>query len=789
MEGLRKSLKSYDAQARQQPEHLEKGKQALLHHDSDCHSAQFSGSSGQNEEVIVNIDGVADVSDKETTIASKSGNGSPSRKGTGSAKKFKVSFEDVIHEAVRERSKDFTPQPSLGAFKQNSWRLAVNKAKSRLIDQPEQHYQRTGRTVNSDGDFGEEDDGEDVPEEYRIIKQNSLIMLQWASLVLIIAVLVCSVSSPALKRQTLWDLPLWKWEMMVLALICGRLVSGWGIKLVVIFIESNFLFRKRVLYFVYGLRRAVQNCLWLGLALLTWHFTFDDKVVKSNSKILLYGTKILVCFFIGTLIWLLKTILVKVLASSFHVNAFFERIQEALYNQYVLESLSGPPVFEWRSTKEEIGTVTEAQQVRNSGSANPGPGDLKETLLPKEDRGKLQRCSTVGKKPRFSKTMPNKKDEEISIDKMQKLNHKNISAWNMTRMVNIICHGALSSTLDEHILDSDITDDSLLHIRSECQAEEAAKKIFQKVAKTGSRQIYLDDMIRFLDKEAALKAMHLMGIACEDEGISKSSLKIWLVKAFRERRALALSLNDTKTAVDELHNMVNILVSVIIMIIWLIILGIPISHFLVLISSQLLLVVFIFGNTCKTVFEAIIFLFIMHPFDVGDRCEIDGIQLRVEEMKILTTVFLRNDNQKIIYPNSVLASKPIGNFYRSPDMVEAIDFSVHISTPMEKIASLKDKIKGYVEENSSHWHRGPMVVVTDVEDMTKMKMSLWVTHTMNHQEMGERWSKRNLLLEEMIKVFKELDIEYRVLPLDVNIRNTPPLVSTRLPSNWTTCAN
>jgi small-conductance mechanosensitive channel len=72
------------------------------------------------------------------------------------------------------------------------------------------------------------------------------------------------------------------------------------------------------------------------------------------------------------------------------------------------------------------------------------------------------------------------------------------------------------------------------------------------------------------------------------------------------------------------------------------------------------------------------------------------LQLRVEEMNILTTVFLRSDNQKIVYPNSVLASKPIGNFYRSPDMTEAIDFSVHISTPMEKIASLKDKIKGYV---------------------------------------------------------------------------------------------
>ena len=81
-----------------------------------------------------------------------------------------------------------------------------------------------------------------------------------------------------------------------------------------------------------------------------------------------------------------------------------------------------------------------------------------------------------------------------------------------------------------------------------------------------------------------------------------------------------------------------------------------------------------------------------------------------------------------------------------------------------------------------------MVVVIDVEDMKKMKMSLWVTHRMNHQEMEERWARRNLLLGEMIKVFKELDIEYRVLPLDVNIRNMSPLVSNRLPSNWTACA-
>lgn len=68
----------------------------------------------------------------------------------------------------------------------------------------------------------------------------------------------------------------------------------------------------------------------------------------------------------------------------------------------------------------------------------------------------------------------------------------------------------------------------------------------------------------------------------------------------------------------------------------------------------------------------------------------------VEEMNILTTVFLRFDNEKIYYPNSVLATKAISNFYRSPDMGDSLEFSIDFMTPVEKIGDLKDKILKYV---------------------------------------------------------------------------------------------
>lgn len=70
----------------------------------------------------------------------------------------------------------------------------------------------------------------------------------------------------------------------------------------------------------------------------------------------------------------------------------------------------------------------------------------------------------------------------------------------------------------------------------------------------------------------------------------------------------------------------------------------------------------------------------------------------VEEMNILTTVFLRYDNQKIIIPNSVLATKAIHNYYRSPDMLEIVEFCIHVKTPAEKIGLMKQRIMRLVEK-------------------------------------------------------------------------------------------
>lgn len=77
-------------------------------------------------------------------------------------------------------------------------------------------------------------------------------------------------------------------------------------------------------------------------------------------------------------------------------------------------------------------------------------------------------------------------------------------------------------------------------------------------------------------------------------------------------------------------------------------------------------------------------------------------------------------------------------------------------------------------------------MLKDVDDMNRLKVAVWLRHRMNHQDMGLRWQRREMVLQEMIKVLRELDIEFRMLPLDVNVRDMPALTSTRLPSTWKT---
>ena len=83
-----------------------------------------------------------------------------------------------------------------------------------------------------------------------------------------------------------------------------------------------------------------------------------------------------------------------------------------------------------------------------------------------------------------------------------------------------------------------------------------------------------------------------------------------------------------------------------------------------------------------------------------------------------------------------------------------------------------------MEREREHWQPNLTLIIKDVEELNKLKMGVFLTHTTNGQNAVETIVSRSLLVEEMIKLFAELEIKYHMLPLDVNIKNMSGLIST-----------
>ncbi|KAK9946867.1 hypothetical protein M0R45_012310 [Rubus argutus] len=111
-------------------------------------------------------------------------NGERSPRNTGGSESFRRRSKDQLPEDARNSG---GPQvlrcSSNSSFSRNSWKPPMSKTRSRLMDPPDERRPKSDRVAHS-GRVDEDDafDVDDIPEEYKRIKFNTLTLAQWESL-------------------------------------------------------------------------------------------------------------------------------------------------------------------------------------------------------------------------------------------------------------------------------------------------------------------------------------------------------------------------------------------------------------------------------------------------------------------------------------------------------------------------------------------------------------------------------------------------------------------------------
>lgn len=144
------------------------------------------------------------------------------------------------------------------------------------------------------------------------------------------------------------------------------------------------------------------------------------------------------------------------------------------------------------------------------------------------------------------------------------------------------------------------------------------------------------------------------------EEIEMSCLEI-----HRERMALSSSMRDLDSAVAALDKILMSIYLVAAVLVMVSMLDVKFSTLITSAGSLVLGLSWLIGTTAQEILASIIFLFIKHPYDVGDRIKIDDFDMTVKEMNLLYSIFKRVDGTVIQAPHGTLNLKYIHNIRRS----------------------------------------------------------------------------------------------------------------------------
>ncbi|KAH9850078.1 Mechanosensitive ion channel-domain-containing protein [Lenzites betulinus] len=225
--------------------------------------------------------------------------------------------------------------------------------------------------------------------------------------------------------------------------------------------------------------------------------------------------------------------------------------------------------------------------------------------------------------------------------------------------------------------------------------------------------------------------------------LSRAEIKTTLLKVYKERRFLSRSMRDVGEALKTLDQMLLVLAFIILFFISLSIFGVNIESSLTSLYTLGIGASFIFKNSASNAFDAIMFLFVTHPFDTGDRCFIDDENLVVKKMGLFATIFTRSDGTETYYFNSQLFNKFITNVRRSDKTAENLTMQVAWQTPIEKLDQLAKCLCKWLETEENRWFQpSTSVTLQHIDYQRYLEITIGIPYNSNWQDWGLRMQRK-----------------------------------------------
>lgn len=430
--------------------------------------------------------------------------------------------------------------------------------------------------------------------------------------------------------------------------------------------------------------------------------------------------KIIVTLFVGTTLNFFEKIMIQLIAISFHLRTYADRID---LNKFQINSL----VKLYQYSKEKIAMEdSDFEEGEKSGQASGTRTPAQ--YLEKATKG-------VGRAFQRAGDVAGKAVMDFRGKKLTKSTHPH----SVVLML-------LNSTSGSQVL---------------------ARRLFRTFVREGTETIFSEDMKDAFDNDDEAAAAFAMFDKDMNGDISMEELESVCVEIGRERKSITASLKDLDSVVSKLDAVLLFIVVLVTILVLVTLTSTSAAGVLTSAGSTVLALSWLFSATAQEFLQSVVFVFVKHPFDVGDRVTIygntganmKGDDYFVKEISLLYTEFKKMEGHLVQAPNSYLNTLFILNMRRSGGLAEGVPLTVKFGTTIDQIDELRNRLLEFVKAEKREYQSNILTEIREVVEAHSVNLNVVFFYKSNWQNEGLRLQRRNKFICALMVSMQELGIE------------------------------
>ena len=294
-----------------------------------------------------------------------------------------------------------------------------------------------------------------------------------------------------------------------------------------------------------------------------------------------------------------------------------------------------------------------------------------------------------------------------------------------------------------------------------------ARRLYRTFVREDFENVFSGDMKPAFDNVDEADAAFAMFDKDMNGDISMEELESVCVEIGRERKAITASLKDLDSVVGKLDNVFMFIVAVIFILVLVSLVSTSAAGVLTSAGSAVLALSWLFSATAQEFLQSIVFVFVKHPFDVGDRVSIygntgkdlKGDDYFVKEIALLYTEFKKMEGQIVQAPNSYLNTLFILNMRRTGGLAEAVPVVIRFGTTIEQIDALRQALIEFVLAEKREYQGKVLTELREVTEAYSLTLNVVFFYKSNWQNELLRLTRRNKFICALMTSMQNLGIE------------------------------